>query len=292
MTVALTGITGALGGLVAGSLGDLAPILLVRDPSRAPVIEGSEVRVASYDAAAVDALECVDTLLMVSASESAQRRQQHRAFIDAATRAGVRHIVYTSFSGADPEAAFTLGRDHADAEAAIRASGMAFTLLRDNFYSDVLPLFADEGGVIRGPAGDGRVAAVARADVAAVAAVVLRSPEAHAGASYDLTGPEALTLDEVAARAGAALGRSLSFHDETIAEAYASRASYGAEQWQLDAWVSTYTAIANGEVARVSPDVERLTEHPARTLEQALSRARGPRRPAAGGSCRLPRGTP
>ncbi|MEP6816334.1 MAG: NAD(P)H-binding protein, partial [Marmoricola sp.] len=259
------------GRLVADRLADLAPVLLVRDPSRAPSIAGSEVRTASYDDQAVHALHGVDTLFMVSASESAERRQQHRAFLDSATRAGVQHIVYTSFSAADPAADFTLGRDHADAEQAVRESGMAFTLLRDNFYLDVLPLFADEAGVIRGPAGEGRVAAVARADVADVAAVVLRDPGAHAGASYELSGPEALTLAEVAARAGAVLGRSLSFHDETVEEAYASRAPSGAEQWQLDAWVSTYTAIANGEVAHVSDAVERLTGHPARTLEQALS---------------------
>jgi len=93
--------------------------------------------------------------------------------------------------------------------------------------------------VIRGPAGDGRVAAVARADVADVATAVLRDPTTHAGATYELTGPEALTMAEIAVRAGKVLGRRLSFHDETVDEAYASRSSYGAEQWQLDAWVST-----------------------------------------------------
>ena len=271
MTLGLTGSTGQLGGRVAAQLSDLAPILLVRDASRAPDIVGSEVRVARYGPDAGDALEGVDALFMVSAAEAFDRRDQHRAFIDAAARAGVGHIVYTSFSGASPDADFTLGRDHADAEEAIKASGMSYTLLRDNFYADLLPYFADEQGVIRGPAGDGRVAAVARADVADVATAVLRDPTTHAGATYELTGPEALTMAEIAARAGKVLGRRLSFHDETVDEAYASRSSYGAEQWQLDAWVSTYTAIRNGEVARVTDDVERLTGHPARTLEQALT---------------------
>ncbi len=275
MTLALTGSTGHLGGRVATLLADLSPILLVRDASRAPSITGSEVRVASYEPGAAAVLEGVDTLFMVSGAEAVDRRDQHRAFIDAAAQAGVGHIVYTSFAGAAPDADFTLGRDHADAEEAIKASGMAHTLLRDNFYADLLPLFADEQGVLRGPAGDGRVAAVARYDVADVAAVVLRDPPSHAGSTYELTGPEALTLTEVATRAGAVLDRELSFHDETVDEAYASRSSYGAEQWQLDAWVSTYTAIRNGEVARVTDDVERLTGHPARTLEQALSSAAG-----------------
>jgi uncharacterized protein YbjT (DUF2867 family) len=274
--IAVTGSTGALGGLVARNLAGsdfrLDLRLLVRDPSRAPDID-CDVRVAEYadEAAAVAALRGVDTLLMVSGAEAPDRRDQHRTFIRAAAAAGVGHIVYTSFAGADPEATFTLGRDHFDAEAAIRESGMTWTFLRDNFYLDVLPLFADADGVIRGPADGGRVAAVARADVADVAVEVLRDPAAHADATYVLTGPEALTFDEVAARAGAVLGRPFRFQDETVEEAYASRrAAYAAEQWQLDAWVSTYTAIADGSVADVTDDVRRVTGRAPRTLEQAL----------------------
>jgi NAD(P)H dehydrogenase (quinone) len=277
MTIAVTGATGAVGGLVTRALADDFRIdlrLLVRDPSRAPDFD-TDVRVCEYadEAAAVAALEGVDTLFMVSAAEAPDRREQHRTFIRAAAAAGVGHLVYTSFAGAAPDATFTLGRDHADAEAAIRETGMAWTILRDSFYSDLLPHFADESGVIRGPAGEGRVAAVARADVADVAATVLRSPADHAATTYTLTGPEALTMAEVAARAGAVLGRDLRFQDETVEEAYASRrATYDVEQWQLDAWVSTYTAIRDGSVAEVTDDVRRVTGHPPRTLEEALRR--------------------
>jgi NAD(P)H dehydrogenase (quinone) len=273
----ITGSTGAVGGRVAAALAGsdfrLDLRLLVRDAARAPDID-TDVRVCDYadEEAAVAALRGVDTLLMVSAAEARDRREQHRTFIRAAAGAGVAHVVYTSFSGAAADATFTLGRDHHDAETAIRESGMAFTFLRDNFYADLLPYFADEHGVIRGPAGEGRVAAVARADVADAAVAVLREPAPHAGSTYTLTGPEALTLTEVAARAGAVLGRELRFEHESVAEAYASRkAAYGAEQWQLDAWVSTYTAIADGSCAEVTDDVRRLTGHPARTIEQALA---------------------
>ncbi|WP_157551231.1 NmrA family NAD(P)-binding protein [Nocardioides jensenii] len=275
-TLAVTGSTGALGGDVARLLADLEPRLIVRDASRAPSIAGSTLAVASYDdrEASASALRGVDVLFMVSASESRTRREDHRTFIAAAASAGVGHLVYTSFAGAAEDATFTLGRDHHDAEAAIRESGMRFTLLRDNFYLDVLPFFADESGAIRGPAGQGRVAAVARADVADVAAVVLGAPEEHLDAAYELTGPEALTLDEVAARAGTVLGRDLRYVEETLDQAYGSRrAAYDVEQWQLDAWVSTYTAIADGSTARVTDDVERVVGRPARTLEQALGPA-------------------
>jgi len=270
--LALTGSTGHLGGLLAPALADLSPRLVVRDPSRAPAL-GLDVRTAEYADrdASLAALDGVETLFMVSAAEAQDRRDQHRAFIESAAEAGVRHVIYTSFAGAAPDATFTLGRDHHDAEQAIRRSGMTFTFLRDNFYADLLPWFADEAGVIRGPAGDGRVAAVARRDVADVAAVVLRDPAAHADATYVLTGPEALTLTEIAARAGSVLGRDLRYEEETVEEAYDSRrAAYGAADWQLDAWVSTYTAIADGSCAAVTDDVARVTGHPARTLEQAL----------------------
>jgi uncharacterized protein YbjT (DUF2867 family) len=149
---------------------------------------------------------------------------------------------------------------------------MAHTFLRDNFYLDVLPYFADADGVIRGPAGAGLVAAVARADVADVAAVVLRSPAEHAGATYELTGPEALAFDDIAARTSKALGRPVRFEDESVEDAYAwRRAAYGAEDWQLDAWVSTYTAVRDGEMAAVTDDVRRLTGHAPRSLEDVLA---------------------
>ncbi|MGO4340238.1 NAD(P)H-binding protein [Pedococcus sp. 2YAF34] len=273
--VGITGVTGAVGGAVASRLADLGDrlVLLARRPEAALEVPGAAVRRAEYaDTAEVRAaLAGIDTLLMVSAAEDVDRRSQHLAFVDAAAAAGVRHVVYTSFQGAAADCTFTLGRDHFATEEAIRASGMAFTFLRDSFYADFLPLMVTDGA-IRGPAGDGRVAAVARDDVAAVAAVVLADSAAHAGATYDLTGPEALTLAEAAATITEVTGTPTRYVAETVPEAYASRASYGAPDWQVDAWVSTYTAIAAGEVEHVSDAVERLTGHPATSLRELLER--------------------
>jgi uncharacterized protein YbjT (DUF2867 family) len=275
MTVlAVTGSTGRVGGIVARRLGPAVGRLVVRDATRAPQVDGDpEVVEASYgDAeAARRALAGVDVLFMVSAAESPVRREEHRTFIEAAAQAGVGQIVYTSFAGAAPDAIFTLGRDHHDAEQAIRASGMAWTLLRDSFYSDFFPLFADEDGVVRGPAGDGQVAAVARADVADVAVEVLRDPTRYVGEVCTLTGPEAFSVREACERMTTALGRPFSYVEETVEEAYASRRRWSTQAWQLDAWVSTYLAIGSGQLAAVSPDVGRITGHAPRTLEQALS---------------------
>jgi uncharacterized protein YbjT (DUF2867 family) len=139
---------------------------------------------------------------------------------------------------------------------------MAFTFLRDCFYLDFIPHLVGDDGVIRGPAGEGRVAAVSRDDIAASAVAVLLDPTPHAGLTYDLTGPEALTFAEIAAILTARTGRPVTYHDETLEEAYASRRRWEAPQWQYDAWVSTYTAIARGEMAGVTDHVERLTGRP------------------------------
>ena len=262
-TLAITGSTGHLGGMVARQLADAGSPqrLLVRDLSRAPELDLAVPAVVTYadPVLAKAALAGVQTLFMVSAAEAEDRLQQHYAFMDAAAAAGVRHIVYTSFFGAAADSTFTLGRDHFATEEHIRASGMDFTFLRDNFYLDFLPLLAGEDGVIRGPAGDGVMAAVARADVARSAVAVLRDPALHIGRSYNLTGPDDISLATAAELLTAGTGRTITFHNETLEEAYASRASYGAPPWQVDAWVSTYTAIAAGELAGPTSAVHELT---------------------------------
>ena len=142
-------------------------------------------------------------------------------------------------------------------------------VLRDNFYLDFLPELVEADGVIRGPAGTGRVAAVAQDDIAEAAAAILVDPSAHDGATYSLTGPEALTLDEAAGVISRRTGRPVTFEDQTVDEAYASRAGQ-APDWQLDAWVSTYTAIASGELDGVTDDIPTLTGHRARSLDDLL----------------------
>jgi len=273
--IAVTGATGHVGGLVAHDLARAGARLrlVVRSAARAPQLPGAEVTVASYGnlEASVDALDGVDVLLMVSAAESVDRLDQHRTFIDAAARAGVRHVVYTSFLGAAPDATFTLARDHWATEEHLRAVGIPHTILRDSFYLDFLPNLAGPDGVIRGPAGDGVLGAVARADVARVAAHVLLAPHEHAGATYELTGREALSLADAAHILTEVTGRETTYHPETVEEAYASRASYGAPDWQVDAWVSTYTAIAAGEMALVTDTVERLTGRRPATLRELLA---------------------
>jgi uncharacterized protein YbjT (DUF2867 family) len=268
--IGITGATGQLGSRIVARLTGVPLRLIVRDPGRAPSVPGATVAQAAYGehAALLNALDGVDVLMLLSATESADRVALHEATVDAAVAAGVRRIVYTSFVGASPGATFTFARDHWHTEQHIRATGVDFTFLRDNLYLDFVSGGVGEDGVIRGPAGDGRVAAVSRDDVAAVAAAVLRSAAssgssgsagAHVGATYDLTGPRAFTLSEAAAVLTDVWGRPVRYEPETLDEAYRSRESYGAPAWEVAGWVTSYAAIASGELSQVSTAVRDIT---------------------------------
>ena len=273
--IAVTGATGVVGGGVARRLATagIEQRLIVRSPNRTPALPGAQIAVASYDdgPAALAALAGIETLFMVSGAEEPNRLAGHRTFIDAAAAAGVRRIVYTSFFGASATCTFLLGRDHWHTEQHIRSTGMEFTFLRDNLYADVFLDFAGPEGVLRGPAGNGRISAVARADVIDAAVAVLQATTSgdaspHDGVSYGLTGPTALSLTEIADVITRVTGRQVRYQAETVDEAYASREIYGAAQWQVDAWVSTYTAIAAGELEEVTDDVRLVTGHPPLSL--------------------------
>ncbi|MCQ1987195.1 SDR family oxidoreductase [Arthrobacter sp. zg-Y844] len=262
--LAVTGATGALGGAVARLLAEagVRQRLLARRTARLPELPDTPVFAASYldRPQAVSALRGVQTLFMVSAAESPHRVEDHCNFVDAAVDAGVEHIVYTSFMGAAPDAVFTLARDHAATEEYIASrQGLEHSFLRDCLYQDVLPTFVQPDGVIRGPAGEGRFAPVARRDIARTAVKILLSPEQHRNRTYTLTGPDELTMEDVAGILARVTGRPVSYQAETEDEAMASRMKAGAARWQAEAWTSSYRAIAEGQLAPATPDIEQLT---------------------------------
>ncbi|MFI5916379.1 SDR family oxidoreductase [Dactylosporangium sp. NPDC051541] len=251
--IVVTGASGQVGGRVAKLL-HRPHALLVRDPAKLDQTEKT-VKVADYSdtSAMTQALQGAETLFLVSGREHPDRLRQHKSAIDAAVQAQVQRIVYLSFAGAAKDCTFTFGRDHWHTERYIRETELAFTFLRDNMYLEMIPRLADERKVIKGPAGDGRVAAVSYDDVAAAVVAVLDDPATHDGKTYTLTGPEAFTLHEAAEILG------LTYVPETVEEAYASRAHYGAPDFEVAGWVTSYQAIANGELAEVTQDVQTLT---------------------------------
>ena len=272
--IGITGVTGKLGAYVAQIIDQagLSSIHLARTPERATVYESAELRQSHYanSPQVVESLKGIETLLFVSARESENRVQEHKDFLDAAKTAGVQHIIYTSFYGASEGATFTLSRDHAKTEAYIKELGFTYTFLRDNFYLDFFKSLVFEYDEIRGPAGLGKVSAVARKDTSAVAAAILQEPDKWANQTLNLTGPEDLSMAEIVALVNEVTGSQAVYVDETVEEAYESRKVWPAEQWEYNSWVSTYTAIKAGEQAGVSTDVERVLGRPALSLRDIL----------------------
>jgi NAD(P)H dehydrogenase (quinone) len=279
--IAVTGVTGTLGSRVLERLagaGDVPLRLVVRDAGRAPAVPGAEVveNPGGYadPAGFRAALDGVDTLYLVSAAEAEDRLQQHFDAVDAAVAAGVQRIVYTSFLGAKDDAVFTLVRQHAATEDRIRQSEVRATFLRHSMYADFVPFFAtveDAGAVIAAPAGDGRVSFASRDDLADVAAAVLLDDSpAHDGHVLDVTGPEALSMAEAAAVLTEVTGRTVTYREQTVEEAWATRRPSGAPDWEIEGWVTSYLAIAAGEMAVVTDVVPRVTGHAARTVREHL----------------------
>lgn len=269
--IAVTGASGQLGRRVVRHLSERGARqrLVVRDRSRAPAVDGAEVAVAAFEdePAMRAAFDGAATLFLVSGHEDRNRLDLHLAAVRAAAAAGVQRVVYTSFVGAAPQSTFTYARDHSLTERAIVEAGLALTALRDSLYAEIVPWLVGDDGVIRGPAANGRIAWVARDDVARLAAVVL-TDRSHAGQVYDVTGPEAIDLHETARVLTEVTGRAISYHPESLDEARASRA--GAQQWMIDGWIGSYAAIATGEASVTSHTVEHVTGRRPRTLEELL----------------------
>ena len=281
MNLAITGSSGNIGGMVARHLNTrgLPLILPLRNPTKAPYLSNCEARRFAYGdlELAKQALNEVDVLFMVSAAESPTREQEHLTLVQAASEAGVQHIVYLSFAQVALDSTFTLlARTHAVTENAIRQTNMRYTFLLDNFYSEMMATIANTDGIIAGPADDGRVACVSQRDVAQAAANVIADiacdNHCHDNQTYTLTGSQSLSFAEIAAVLTEITGKPHRYHNETLEEAFASRkAAYpDTPDWQIEAWVSTYTAIAKGELAAVSDDLPKLLDREPRRFVEVV----------------------
>lgn len=273
--IAVTGATGSLGGRVARGLAERGiPLrLIVRNVSRAPDLPNSEVAtVSSYldKPGTIAALQGIETAFFVSGFESEDRLIQHKAVVDAFVEAGVKRVVYTSFLNASPNSTFTFARHHFYTEEYLKAAGLRFVALRNSLYTDILPDFVTDG-VIRGPAGDGKFAPVSRDDIADVAVAALLDDEQPI-ASVDVTGPTLMSMQDVARQLSEIGGKPVTFLNETLEQAYASRARFDASQFEVEGWVTSYYAIAVGELEVVSDTVERIGGHPPRSLREVLER--------------------
>ena len=246
---------------------------MVRNRERANAIALPNVEVVEGDfdrpATLLSALAGVErAFLLTNSSERAQAQQI--AFIDAARQSGVTHIVKLSQFGAEAHSPVRFLRYHAAVEAALQASGIAYTLLRPNFFMQGLLNFRSTiatQNTFYAAAGDAKVSAIDVRDIADVTVAAL-TESGHEGKLYELTGPQALTHAEMAEGLSRALGRQVAFVDippEAMREALLG---IGFPVWQAEGLVEDYAHYRRGEAAAVTSGVEDATGKAPRSFEE------------------------
>ncbi|WP_406028605.1 SDR family oxidoreductase [Nocardioides sp. NBC_00850] len=268
MTIAITGASGQLGRLVADQLlttvDPAEVVLLTRDPAKlADYAErGADVRAADFSKPdeLAEAFAGVERVLLISTDAVGARVEGHLAAIDAAVKAGVRHMAYTSVSGPTADNPAGVVADHAATEDALRESGLAWTMLRNNLYADMqvdsVAQAAATGQLVTNT-GDGGAAYVTRADCAAVAAGVLTG-EGHEGKAYDVTGPHAYTAADLAELATEKAGKPVEVVQVDDDAYTAGLVSAGLPDFIAPLLTSFGTATRLGKLATVTDVVEQV----------------------------------
>ncbi|VDC27073.1 SDR family oxidoreductase [Pseudogemmobacter humi] len=210
MTIAVTAATGQLGRLAIDALKarGAAPVPLARSPEKA----GPGARAFDYDRPDPAALSGIGTLVLISGNEIGRRFPQHKAVIDAAKAAGVKRIVYTSILKGETSP-MKLAAEHVATEAALKESGLEYTILRNGWYTENLTAAlapAIEHGAILGASGEGLYAAAARKDYAEAIAATATQP-GHANKVYELAGDTAFTGADLAAEVAKQSGRPVAW---------------------------------------------------------------------------------
>ena len=285
--IVITGATGALNGATVEHLLTTVPAeeigVAVRDVSKATRFAERGVEVRHGDYADPDSLPGAfagaDQLLLVSSNDpKADAVSLHRTAIGAAVHAGVGRILYTSHQGAAPDSPFGPARDHAATEEILAGSGLAWTSLRNGFYTHSLEWLLGpwrETGVIAVPA-DGPVSWTARADAAEAAAVILTSKGQYAGPTT-LTASAAPTFTEIAEIASLVTGRDITCTVMDPEAWVSEQVGSGRPEFVARFTLSMYQAAAEGFFAGVDPLLRQLLRREPRTardwIERSLDRA-------------------
>ncbi|CDG83754.1 SDR family oxidoreductase [Janthinobacterium agaricidamnosum] len=276
--IVITGATGKLGRLVIAELLKHSPashiVAAVRNVDKAKDLAtlGVQVRAADYNRpASLDAaFHGASKILLISSSETGQRTQQHQNVIDAARRAGVALLVYTSLLHADTSP-LGLATEHTATEKAIRASGLNYSLLRNGWYfENYSEHFAPvlEHGVLLGSAKEGRISAAARADYAAAAATVLTA--AAPAQVYELAGDRGFTLAELAAELARQSGKPVAHKDLPEHDYKALLVGAGVPEGFAALLADSDVGASKGGLEDNSKQLSALIRRPTTTLAEAV----------------------
>jgi len=277
----VTGATGQLGRLVIEQLLNRVPasqiIAAVRNPEKAADLAalGVQVRQADYSQAATldSAFAGAEKVLLISSNEIGQRAVQHQAVIDAAKRANIQLLAYTSVLHADTSA-LGLAEEHRQTESALQQSGVPFVLLRNGWYTENytagIPAALQHGAVF-GSASDGRISSADRNDYAVAAALVLTATEDQAGKVYELAGDESYTLADLAAELSKQSGKQVPYTDLPQADFKAALIQAGLPEFVAELLSDSDAAAAKGALFDDGKQLSRLIGRPTTPLKRTIA---------------------
>ena len=282
MKIAITGATGQLGNLVIEQLLQLTAaqniVALVRNIDRAEhfKVQGIELREFDYDRpeTLAPALLGIDKLLLISANEIGRRTPQHQAVIDAAKVAGVPYIAYTSLLRADTSP-LGLAQEHRETEKLIQDSGITYTFLRNNWYSEnYLAGVAHtiEIGTLFGAAQDGRISSASRIDYAEAAARVLTST-VHDNQTYELAGSQSFSLSELATLIGQAASKTINYQNLSAEEYTQGLIQASLPAGLVEVIVDADIQTIQGAMYSDSQDLEQLIGRKTTNIQDAIKAA-------------------
>ena len=279
MKIAITGATGQLGHYVIQALltkTDAQNIVaLVRDLNKAQHLkaQGVELRHFDYDQTETlaPALEGIDKLLLISANEIGRRTPQHQVVIQAAQQSKVPYIAYTSLLNADTSA-LGLSQEHRETEALIKESGLAYTFLRNNWYTENYLAglsHAIESGTLYGAANDGKISSASRIDYAEAAATVLIS-DAHENKIYELAGSTAFTLQDFANTISEVSGQAVQYKNLTSEQYHQALVQAGLPTGLVDVIVDADVKTQTGAMFSDSKDLEKLIRRKTTSIQEEI----------------------
>ncbi len=275
-TILITGATGTTGSLLVRLLAEqnVPARCFVRNSANASALAASSIEIVEGDLSdqksISEALAGIDVLFLLTPAGPEQTIWQNNA-VEAALKAGTRHIVKLSALGASPDSPVALGRWHGKVEEDIRKSGLGYTFLHPHsFMQNMLGNAATikQQGVFYGAAGNGKFSMVDVRDIAAIAAVILQDPDAHHEKTYTITGPEALSYADTARILSDVLDRPVQYINLPFDAFRQALLDTGLPEWLADTLVELHTLYASGHSAGVSPAVQEVLGRPATSFDQ------------------------
>ena len=273
--ILVTGATGRTSGEVVKALlakGEQVRAL-VRDPQTAGAIQGPGVDLVVGDLEKPEtwdtASQGVEKVFLLS-PEGPQMAELHGKFADAAKRAGVRHLVRMSMLVSNPESPLDIAKWHGEADQSVANSGIPYTIIRPAPFMQIIlgsarTIASDD--MFSGAQGDGKVGVIDTRDIGNVVATVLTS-DGHEGKTYPLTGPEALSMGELAGKLSAVLGKEVRYVSVSQEKAKGDLMDMGMPDWMADGWVAIAMMISTGAANMVTPMVQEVTGKEPRSFDQ------------------------